>query len=131
VTWTKLSANKEAQRHKTSKNELDNMRALIARDLADAGITGLSADRRFATACNAALQAGRRAPTRKLKQSGGFRKSLQGVQERQQIGGVCAVQIPVKSTHLSRFAAMHADGAINRCRAIVMGQSSGLREDVG
>ena len=131
MTWTKLSANKEAQRHKTSKNELDNMRALIARDLADAGITGLSADQRFATACNAALQAGRRAPIRKLKQSGGFRKSLQGVQERQQIGGVCAVQIPVKSTHLNRFAAVHADSAINRCRAIVMGQSCGLREDVG
>ena len=32
------------------------MRALIARDLADAGIAGLSADRRFATAYNAALQ---------------------------------------------------------------------------
>jgi N-acyl-D-aspartate/D-glutamate deacylase len=45
VTWTKLLANKEAQRHKTSKKELDNMRALIARDLADAGIAGLSADR--------------------------------------------------------------------------------------
>ena len=57
MTWTKLLANKEAQRHKTSKKELDNMRALIARDLADAGIAGLSADRRFATAYNAALQA--------------------------------------------------------------------------
>jgi hypothetical protein len=33
------------------------MRALIARDLADKGIAGLSADRRFATAYNAALQA--------------------------------------------------------------------------
>lgn len=33
------------------------MRALVARDLADAGVTGLSADRRFATAYNAALQA--------------------------------------------------------------------------
>ena len=50
-------ANKEAQRHKTSKKELDNMRALIARDLAEAGIVSLSADRRFATAYNAALQA--------------------------------------------------------------------------
>jgi hypothetical protein len=40
-----LSANnKEAQRHKTSKKEWDNMRVLIARDLADAGTTGLSAD---------------------------------------------------------------------------------------
>jgi hypothetical protein len=33
------------------------MRALIARDLADASLAGLSADRRFATAYNAALQA--------------------------------------------------------------------------
>jgi len=48
-------ANKDAQKHKTSKKELDNMRALIARDLA--GLAGLSADRKFATAYNAALQA--------------------------------------------------------------------------
>jgi SAV_6107-like HEPN len=33
------------------------MRALIGRDLADAKVRGLSADRRFATAYNAALQA--------------------------------------------------------------------------
>jgi hypothetical protein len=33
------------------------MRALIARDLADAALSGLSADRRFATAYNAAFQA--------------------------------------------------------------------------
>jgi len=33
------------------------MRALIARDLKDAAVAGLSADRRFATAYNAALQA--------------------------------------------------------------------------
>lgn len=32
------------------------MRELIARDLADAALAGLSADRRFATAYNAALQ---------------------------------------------------------------------------
>lgn len=32
------------------------MRALVARDLADSRVTGLSADRRFATAYNAALQ---------------------------------------------------------------------------
>src|ERR1700733_5191033 len=57
MTWTKLLANKDAQKHKTSKKELDNMRALIARDLADASLAGLSADRRFATAYNAALQA--------------------------------------------------------------------------
>ena len=45
MTWTSLLANKEAQKHKTSKKELDNMRALIARDLADAAIAGLSSDR--------------------------------------------------------------------------------------
>ena len=56
MTWTSLLASKEAQKHKTSKKELD-MRALIARDLADASLAGLSADRRFATAYNAALQA--------------------------------------------------------------------------
>ena len=33
------------------------MRALIARDLADASLAGLSADRRFTTAYNTALQA--------------------------------------------------------------------------
>ena len=55
MTWTNLLANKEAQKHGTSKKELDNMRALIARDLTDADTAGLSADRRFATAYNAAL----------------------------------------------------------------------------
>ena len=57
MTWTKLLASRQAQKRKTFKKELDNMRALIARDLADAAIAGLSADRRFATAYNAALQA--------------------------------------------------------------------------
>jgi len=57
MTWTKLLAKKEVQKHRTSKSELGNMRALIARDLADATVKGLSADRRFATAYNAALQA--------------------------------------------------------------------------
>ena len=47
----------EAQKRKTSKKELDNMRALIARDLADASIAGLSADRRFTPAYNAASNA--------------------------------------------------------------------------
>jgi hypothetical protein len=61
VTWTQLLANNEVQRHKTSKNELDRLRAVIRRDLADAALDGASADRRFATACNAALQAGKMA----------------------------------------------------------------------
>jgi len=56
MTWTKLLASKEVQKHRTSKSELSNMRALITRDLADARVKGLSADRRFATAYNGALQ---------------------------------------------------------------------------
>lgn len=56
MTWTQLLANNEVQRHKTSKNELDKLRAVIRRDLADASLKGASADRRFATAYNAALQ---------------------------------------------------------------------------
>ena len=57
MTWTELLARHDVQRHRTSKNELDNYRALIARDLADAAVSGLSDDRKFATAYNAALQA--------------------------------------------------------------------------
>lgn len=52
-----LLRSSDAQRHRTSKQELDDMRALIGRDLADAQVPGLSTDRRFATAYNAALQA--------------------------------------------------------------------------
>jgi transcription elongation factor Elf1 len=61
MSWTQLLANKEAKRHKTSKKELDAIRAVIKRDLADASLTLLSADRRFATAYNAALQAAKMA----------------------------------------------------------------------
>ena len=57
MTWTQLLANNEVKQHKTSKKELDSIRAAIARDLTDASLKGLSADRRFATAYNAALQA--------------------------------------------------------------------------
>jgi len=56
MSWTQLLANNEVKRHTTSRSELDNLRTLIIRDLADAELKGLSADRRFATAYNAALQ---------------------------------------------------------------------------
>jgi hypothetical protein len=56
VTWTALLASRDVQRHRTSKRELDEMRAIVARDVADSQLWGLSADRRFATAFNAALQ---------------------------------------------------------------------------
>jgi len=56
VTWTTLLASHDVQRHRTSKRELDEIRAVIERDLGDARVARVSADRRFATAYNAALQ---------------------------------------------------------------------------
>jgi hypothetical protein len=41
--------------HKTSKKEIDQLLAVFERDLADAQVESLSADRRFTTAYNAAL----------------------------------------------------------------------------
>jgi hypothetical protein len=56
TSWQQWLAKGDLKRHQTSKQEIDNLRDLITRDLADAAIVGLSADRRFATAYNAALQ---------------------------------------------------------------------------
>jgi hypothetical protein len=58
ASWQQWLAKGDVKTHQTSKQEIDNLRALIARDLADAAVIGLSADRRFATAHNAALQTG-------------------------------------------------------------------------
>ena len=44
------------KRHETTPRELEDLRAVVARDLEDASIEELSDDRRFATAYNAALQ---------------------------------------------------------------------------
>ncbi len=56
MTWQKLVATNRAKPHKTSKQELDGLRAVVERDLKDAAIPGLSEDRRFATAYNAVFQ---------------------------------------------------------------------------
>jgi hypothetical protein len=58
ATWKQWLAKGDVKAHQTSKQEIENLRALITRDLGDAAIAGLSADRRFATAYNAALQTG-------------------------------------------------------------------------
>lgn len=57
ATWQQWLAKGNVKTHQTSKQEIENLRALIKRDLADAAVVALSADRRFATAYNAALQA--------------------------------------------------------------------------
>jgi hypothetical protein len=51
-----LLASDRVERHLTSSNELAGMRELIVRDMADAGVSGLSPDRTFATAYDAVLQ---------------------------------------------------------------------------
>ena len=56
MTWKDLLKQKRVHKHTTSKAELDNLRAVVARDLHDAAVTGLSDDRKFATAYNAILQ---------------------------------------------------------------------------
>jgi hypothetical protein len=42
--------------HRTSRQELDDLRDVVERDLKDAAVEGLSTDRQFATAYNAVLQ---------------------------------------------------------------------------
>jgi hypothetical protein len=56
MTWKKLLQENKIHRHAASRKELAEIRRLVARDLADAVLAGLSEDRRFATAYNAALQ---------------------------------------------------------------------------
>lgn len=52
----RLLSEGKLQKHKTSQEELSKLRELIERNLKDAAVEGLSSDRRFATAYNAALQ---------------------------------------------------------------------------
>jgi uncharacterized protein (UPF0332 family) len=56
MTWQQLLNLNRVRPHATSKQELDDLRTVIDRDIHDAVIVGLSADRSFATAYNAALQ---------------------------------------------------------------------------
>lgn len=56
TTWQSLLAAQLVKPHKTSAQELSQLLAVVARDLKDAEIPQLSADRRFATAYNAVLQ---------------------------------------------------------------------------
>jgi hypothetical protein len=53
---TALLASKRLERHLTSSNELAGLRKLVARDMDDAAVPGLSPDRAFTTAYNAVLQ---------------------------------------------------------------------------
>jgi hypothetical protein len=45
MTWKDLLKQNRVQAHATSKAELDDLRAVVARDLQDAALAGLSDDR--------------------------------------------------------------------------------------
>jgi hypothetical protein len=56
MTLKELSAEGRLRKHTTSPREIVDLLRVVDRDVADARIQQLSADRRFATAYNAALQ---------------------------------------------------------------------------
>lgn len=61
MTWQELLVDGHAERHTTNRRELDELRSVVARNLADAAIPNLSADNRFGLAYEAALQYARMA----------------------------------------------------------------------
>lgn len=56
MRWESLLQAQRVRRHRTSGQELEDLRDVVERDLQDAAVKALSADRRFATAYNAVLQ---------------------------------------------------------------------------
>jgi hypothetical protein len=56
MTWQSLLQAQRIKSHRTSQQELNDLRDVVERDMQDAGVEALSADRRFATAYNAVLQ---------------------------------------------------------------------------
>ena len=48
MSWNVLLANGRVKRHKTSLREIEDLRAVVERDLTDAAVPEISADRRFA-----------------------------------------------------------------------------------
>ena len=59
MTWQSLLTNGRIKRHTTNLQEISDLRDVVERDLKDAHVQVISADRRFATAYNAVLQLGK------------------------------------------------------------------------
>jgi hypothetical protein len=55
MSWKQLLTDGRVEPHQTTKQELDGLRAAVARNLTDAAVTALSADNRFAIAYEATL----------------------------------------------------------------------------
>lgn len=73
MSLKKLLAAGRLKPHKSGPEELKKLFAVVDRDMKDARVAGLSADRRFTIAYNAVLQAGRA-----LLAAKGYRTSGQG-----------------------------------------------------
>ena len=56
MTWLDLLNAQRVRAHRTSPQEIHDLREVVERDLKDARLDVLSDDRRFATAYNAVLQ---------------------------------------------------------------------------
>jgi hypothetical protein len=59
MSWQSLLQSQKIRPHRTSRQELDDLRDVVRRDLQDAAVEGLSAGRQFAIAYNAVLQLGK------------------------------------------------------------------------
>ena len=55
MSWKRLLDERLAERHRTSKEELHGLRAVVERNLKDARVEAVSADNRFGAAYEAAL----------------------------------------------------------------------------
>jgi hypothetical protein len=61
MTWKELLAEKRVEAHRTSKQQLDDLRSAVDRNLRDAAVPKLSADNRFGLAYEAGLLLGKMA----------------------------------------------------------------------
>jgi len=59
MNWNDLLNSRRLERHTTSSAELDGLREVVARDLKDAELAGLSHDRQFAIAYTPSSCSGR------------------------------------------------------------------------
>src|ERR1700679_2685268 len=73
MSWAKLLADKRVTRARPSKAELNNLRSIVTRSLADVKATGLSADARFVMAYDAA-----RTLSLMIVRAAGYRPGSQG-----------------------------------------------------
>jgi len=101
MSWKQLLGDGRVEAHQTSKQELDDLRAAVARNLTDASIAALSADNRFGIAYEAALLSAKMAIT-----CAGYR-----------VKGLGAHQATFQALKLALGSGVHRTaGYLDRCR---------------